>query len=165
VRHGTAVLHRTQFFANTCLFSHRGEGCTVRIVHNRRANWVIATLLMIQLVIGVQWQVAHANVAPPERQTSGADAKHCPDHPSKDSRTDVRHAAGASTGASSSHNIPAHKHDCCGSLDCQCHGAQGPGVLDLPLASAVCSASMLLPLLDARPPVARTNELFRPPIA
>jgi hypothetical protein len=114
-------------------------------VRNRSTNWVITALLMLQLVIGMQWQVAHANMAPPERQASGMDARHCPDHPSKD--------------------VLAHKHDCCGSLDCQCHGAQGPGALDLPLASVACSASLLLPFFDARPPVARTNELFRPPIA
>ena len=98
---------------------------------------MIAALLMFQFVIGMQWQVAHANMALPERHVSGVDARHC----------------------------PAHSHDCCGSIDCRCHGSQGPGVLDLPLASVVCSASFLLPFFDARLPVARTNELFRPPIA
>jgi hypothetical protein len=121
------------------LFSHRGEGCRLRIMRNRPANWVIPVLLMFQLVIGVQWQVAHANIAPPERQVSGVDARNCPGH--------------------------AHKHDCCGSLDCQCHCAQAPAVLNLSSARVVGSASFLLPLFDARPPVARTNELFRPPIA
>ena len=164
-----AFLQRTQIVAKTRLFSHHGEGCTLRIVHNRLANWVIAGLLMIQLVIGMQWQVAHADMVAPERQASGVDARHCPDHPSKDSITDVRGATEASTSAPSSHNYPNHKHDCCGSLDCQFHGGQGPGVLDLPVASAVCSTSFLLPFLDARSPVARTNEftneLFRTPIA
>ena len=104
---------------------------------------------MAQLVIGMQWQVAHANVAAPELQASAVDTQHCPDHPR----------------VSSSHDNPVHHHDCCGSLDCQCHGAQGPGVLDVALAGAVGSASFLPPFFDARPPVARTNELFRPPIA
>src|SRR5260370_16388366 len=134
-------------------------------MHNRLTNRVIAALLMFQFVIAMQWQVAQANMAPPERQASGIYARHCPGHPSQDSRTDERRGAGASTSASSSHNIPARKHDCCGSLDCQCYCAQGLGVPDLPLPTAVCSASKLLPLFDARPPVARTNELFRPPIA
>jgi hypothetical protein len=105
---------------------------------NRFGNWVIAAFLMFQLAIGMQWQVAHADMAASERQTSGVDAGHCPGHAA---------------------------HDCCGSNDCQCHCAQGPAVLDLSPASAVCSASLLLPVFDARPPVARTNELFRPPIA
>jgi hypothetical protein len=126
---------------------------------------VIAALLMFQLIIAMQWQVAHANMVPPERQASGADARHCPDHPSKDSGIDKRRGPGASTSASSSNDSPVHKHDCCGSLDCQCYCGQGPGVLDLPLASVVCSTSSLLPFFDARPPVARANELFRPPIA
>jgi hypothetical protein len=134
-------------------------------VRNRLANWVLAVLPMVQLVIGMQWQVAHADVAAPELQASGVDAQHCPDHPSKASRTGERRDAGASTSVSSSHDNPVHHHDCCGSLDCQCHGAQGPGVLDVPLAGAVGAASFLPPFFDARPPVARTNELFRPPIA
>jgi hypothetical protein len=133
-------------------------------VHNRLANWLIAAPLMLQLVIGMQWQVAHANMAPPE-QASGMDAQHCPDHPSKDSRTGEGRGVGASTSAPSSHHNPVHNHDCCGSVDCQwCHGAQGPGVLGLPTVSAVRSSSVLLPFINARPPVARTNELFRPPI-
>lgn len=154
-----------RFSAKTRPFSYRDEGCRLNTVRNRSTNWVIAALLMLQLVIGMQWQVAHADMAPPERQARGVDARHCPHHASKDSRTDGRGGAGASTSARSPHNIPAQKHDCCVSLDCQCHCAQGPGVLDLPLASVVYSASFLLPLFDARPPVARTNEFFRPPIA
>ena len=109
-------------------------------MRNGLANWVIAVLLMFQLVTGVQWQVAHA---------------------------DERRGAPASTSVSSLHGTctPAHKHDCCGSLDCQCHCAQAPAVLNLYSARVVGSDSFLLPSFDARPPVARTNELFRPPIA
>jgi hypothetical protein len=110
-------------------------------MRDRLTNGMIAALLMFQFVIAMQWQVAHANIAPPERQASGVDELHC-----------------------SGHSSP-HTHDCCGSLDCECHCAQGPGVLDLTLASVVCPASFLLPFFDARSPVARSNELFRPPIA
>jgi len=109
---------------------------------------VTTALLMFQLAIGLQWQVAHAIAAPPEWQASGMDARHCPVHP-----------------APSSHDNPAHKHDCCGSLDCQCTFAQGPAVLDLPPSRVVLPASFLLSFVNARPPVARTNEVFRPPIA
>jgi hypothetical protein len=134
-------------------------------MRNRPANRMIAALLIFQLAIGLQWQVAHAVAAPPELQMSGVDARHCPTHPSKDSRTNERRGAEVSTRAPSSHNDLAHTHDCCGSLDCQCHCAQGPVVLDLPLAGVISPATFLVPLVNARPPVARTNELFRPPIA
>jgi hypothetical protein len=161
------IAARSGFLPKTPLFSHRGEACRLGIMRNRLANWVIAVPLMFQLVIGVQWQVAHANIAPPERQVSEVDARNCPGHVSKDSRTDERRGARASTSASSFHGTctPAHKHDCCGSLDCRCHCAQATAVLNLSSARVVGSASFLLPLFDARPPVARTNELFRPPIA
>jgi hypothetical protein len=134
------------------------------MMRNRRGNWVIA-LLMFQLAIGLQWQVAHAVVVPPERQMNSMEAGHCPGHRSKDSRADEGRGAGASTNAPSSHDDSANKYDCCRSLGCQCHYAQSPGVLDLPRTSAAFSAVFLLPVFESRPPVARTNELFRPPIA
>jgi hypothetical protein len=134
-------------------------------MHNRPANWVIAALLMLQLAIGLQWQVAHAVAAPPEPQTNGMEAGHCPGHQSTDSRPVKRGSAGVSTGAPSSHDNSGNKHDCCRSVGCQCHYAQSPGILDLPRTSAAFSGLLLLPVFDARPPVARTNKFFRPPIA
>lgn len=122
-----------------------------RIMRNGLANWMTTVLLMFQLVLGMQLQVAHANVDPAEGRSSGVDARHCPDHPSQ--------------GAPSAHTEPVHKHDCCSSVDCQCHGAQSPAAFHLTLVGVVGFGSLLLPSLDARPPVARTNELFRPPIA
>jgi len=146
-------------------FSHHGGGCTLRIMRNRPANWVITALLMLQLAIGLQWQVAHAAAAPPEPQMNGMEAGHCPGHQPKDSRTVEGGGAGASSSAPSSRDNPANEHDCCRSVGCQCHYAQSPGVLDLPRTSAAFSTLLLLPVFDARPPVARTNRLFRPPIA
>jgi hypothetical protein len=137
---------------------------------NRSANWVLTALLMLQLALGLQWQVAHAAAAPPEPQTGGmeaggTEAGHCPGHRPKDSRSVDGGGAGASTSAASSHDNPANKHDCCRSVGCQCHYAQSPGVLDLPRTIAAFSALLLLPVFDAQLPVARTNRLFRPPIA
>ena len=134
-------------------------------MRNRPANWVITALLMLQLAIGLQWQVAHAVGAPPERQMNGMEAGHCPGHQSKDSRDDAGGGTGASTSAPSSHDNPAHKHECCHSLGCQCDYAQSPVVLDLLRARAGFSALLLLPAFDTRSPVTRTNEFFRPPIA
>jgi hypothetical protein len=121
-------------------------------MRTRPANWMIAASLMLQLAMGSQWQVAHAVVVPAQRQVSAMDAGHCPGH------------AGASSGAPSSHGNPASKHDCCRSQGCQCHSAQSPVLLDLPWTSA----DFALPLprvVDARRPVTRTTEFFRPPIA
>jgi hypothetical protein len=134
-------------------------------MHNRPANWVMTALLMLQLAVGLQWQVAHAVAAPLEPQTNGMEAGHCPGHQSKNSRTVEEDRAGVSTSAPSAHDNSANKHDCCRSVGCQCHYAQSPGVLDLPRTSAAFSALLLLPVLDARHPVARTNRVFRPPIA
>jgi hypothetical protein len=117
-------------------------------MRNGFANWVTPVLLMLQLVLGMQWQVAYANMDT-AYDASGVDARHCPDHPP----------------APSAHSNLFHKHVCCGSVDCQCQGAQSPAVIHLPLVGVVSFGSVLLPCQDARPPVARTNELFRPPIA
>ena len=111
-------------------------------MRNRPLNWVTTALLLFQLSIGMQWQAANANMASLEPQASGLDQA---------SGMDARHCH-------------THKHDCCGSLDCQCQGAQGSVVVAPPLASVVLFASFLLPLVNARLPVAHTNELFRPPI-
>jgi len=133
-------------------------------MRNRPANWVITALLMLQLAIGLQWQVAHADAAPPERQMNGMKAGHCASHQSNGSKT-IQGGAGASTSAPSSHDNPDSKHDCCRSLGCQCHSAQSPVVPGLLRTSAALSALLLLPVIDARLPVAHSNELFRPPIA
>jgi hypothetical protein len=122
----------------SCLFFRRGRQCRLSFVSNRPANWVIAALLIFQLAIGLQWQTAQAAVAPPERGMNGMGAGQCPDH--------------------------ANKHDCCRSLGCQCHCAQSPGMQDLTRPRADLSSTLQLPVLAARRPVARSNELFRPPI-
>jgi hypothetical protein len=134
-------------------------------VRNRPASWAIAALAIFQLAIGLQWQTAQAVVASPERQMDGMEAEHCPDHWTKDSGTEQGRSADARTSAPASHHNPANKQDCCRSLGCQCHCAQSAGALDLPLAGAALSSTLQLPVFDALPPVARINELFRPPIA
>jgi hypothetical protein len=138
--------------AITWFFSHASGECTLTVVHSRPAKWVIATLVMSQLVTGLQPGAAQAFVASHDQQMSGMEAGHCPADPANDSRTD-------------SHKNPAHKHDCCHSVGCQCLWVQSPGVLGPALTGIALSASLPLPVRDARPPVAHTTELFRPPIA
>jgi hypothetical protein len=147
------------------LFFRRGRRCRLSFVRNRLANWVIAALVIFQLAIGLQWQTAQAVVAPPEREMNGMGAGDCPDHSSRDSRADQERSTGTPTSAPPSHHTPANKHDCCRSPGCQCHCAQSPGMLDLPRAGRDLSPALQQPILDARPPVTRSNELFRPPIA
>ena len=125
----------------------------------------MAALLLVQLVLGLQWQVALANMPLPEQQAGGSDPQHCPAHPSEASPIDGRRDDLTSTSVPSSDTSPVHKHACCGLLDCQCHGAQSSGARALPVAGIVCSAWFLQPVFVTRPPVARTDELFRPPIA
>lgn len=132
-------------------------------MRNRPTTWVIAALLMLQLAL--PWQAAHAASALPEHPMSGAEAGQCPGHQSTDSAIDEGGGSGASTSAPSSHDNPAKKHDCCHSLDCQCHSAQSPGTLNPPPTRVILPSLDLLPTFDARPPVARTAEFFRPPIA
>jgi len=110
-------------------------------MRNLPATWVIAALLMLQLALA--WQTAHAASVLPEHPMSGMQAGQCPGHQSTDSQ----------------------KHDCCHSLGCQCHSAQSPGALNPPPTRAAFASLHLLPASDARPPVARTTEFFRPPIA
>jgi len=126
---------------------------------------VIAALLMLQLAIGLPWQAAHAGSALPEHPMSRMETGHCPGHQSKDSAIDEGGGSGASTSAPSSHDNPAKKHVCCHSLGCQCHSAQSPGALNLPPTRVAFASLDLLPTFDARPPIARMNEFFRPPIA
>jgi hypothetical protein len=118
-------------------------------MRNLLATWVIAALVMLQLAIGLAWQTAHAASVLPEHPMSGMEAGRCPGHQSTDSAIDN----------------PAKKHDCCHSLRCQCHSAQSPGSLNPPPTRDAFSSLHLLPAFDARPPVARTTEFFRPPIA
>lgn len=132
-------------------------------MRDRTSNWVIAALLMVQLAVGLEWQAAHAAEAP-EGQMNGMKAGHCAGHQSNDSRS-IQGGPGASTSAPSSRDNPVNKHDCCHSFGCQCHSAQSPVVPGLLRTSAALSALLLLPVIDARLPVAHTNELFRPPIA
>jgi len=146
----------------TRLFSQRGEGCRLKDVRNRSTNWVVTALLMFQLAIGLQWQMAQADAVTPDQQTSRTEAGRCPTHQAKNSRGN----ATTSTSSLPSHKSRAPTHDCCHSQGCQCECAQSTGViLHLARASVAPSFSLSLPVFDARPPVTRMNEFFRPPIA
>jgi len=117
-------------------------------MRNLPATWAIAAMMMLQLAVGLAWQTVHAASALAEHPISGMETSQCPGHQSTDSR-----------------DHPAKKHDCCLSLGCQCHSAQSLGALIPPPTHAAFSSLHLLPSFDARPPVARTTEFFRPPIA
>jgi hypothetical protein len=117
----------------------QARGVRLNFMRNRPATWVIAVLLMLQLAL--PWQAANASSALPEHPLR--EASLCPGHQSTD----------------------LAKHDCCHSLGCQCHSAQSPGALNPPPTRVTFPSLHLLPAFDALPPVARTAEFFRPPIA
>jgi hypothetical protein len=116
-------------------------------------------LVMFQLAIGLQWRLMQAVVAPGQMA-----AGHCAAHAHPDLGKDTRHG-GEAASASSAPQMPGTQHDCCRSLGCQCHCVPSPVMAALTLAGPAFSVSFRVPVFDARPPVARTNELFRPPIA
>jgi hypothetical protein len=60
--------------AITWFFSHPSGGCTLTVVHNRPAKWVIATLVMSQLVTALQPGAAQALAASHDEQMSGVEA-------------------------------------------------------------------------------------------
>jgi hypothetical protein len=106
---------------------------------------ILFALLTLQLAVGLQTSVAQAAVASSHTvamHTGAVDGEHCPLHAK-----------------------PAHKHDCCGSMGCQCQCANAPAALGMPTVGVALSAMLLLPAGDARLVRARAESHFRPPIA
>lgn len=115
-------------------------------------------LVMFQLAIGLQWKQAQAGAAAGE-----VAAGHCAAHAHAAVGKATRLGGGVSS-ASSTQQIPGTQHDCCRSPGCQCHCVQTPVMTALTLGSPALSSARRVPVFDARLPVARTNQLFRPPI-
>lgn len=129
------------------------------------ANLVIVAVLVFQLAIGLHWQMMHAAVLPAQLQAAGAEAaEHCPAHQAKPPGSAEAHGATVSPHAASLHHGAGHQHECCLSPGCQCHCAQSPMSVGLRVTRLVTPATVS-PVLDARTPTTRANELFRPPIA
>jgi len=58
-----------------------------------------------------------------------------------------------------SHKKPAHKHDCCHSVAASVSGCQRPGVLGLALTGILYPRRFLLPVRDARRPLAHDGAV------
>jgi hypothetical protein len=108
-----------------------------------------------QLGFGMQWAYAHAAPIGPHTQqslVSAGSGAHCLFH----------HASGGTP-------LPQHDssriHDCCALGGCVCHCTHSPLASDLPQVSAAEVCSCLLPAIEARVPIARLDEFFKPPIA
>jgi hypothetical protein len=110
----------------------------------RSSQALLLLLLALQLVIGLQFQVARAASV---HMTSHVQTD-CPDHP-----------------AGTDNHAPMGSHDCCHASACECHCVYTPAAIALPaLANIVTSDS--LPLLASAQFVApRIDEFLRPPIA
>lgn len=133
---------------------------TVKI---RSSKAVLLVLLAVQLVIGLQFQVARAAsvhmtmppVAGVMSQRAGAGAHtDCPTHA----------ANGATHSAGTNNHSPMATHDCCHASACECHCVYTPAAIALPaLANIVTSDS--IPSFDSAQFVApRIDEFLRPPI-
>jgi hypothetical protein len=145
------------------LFSELSERCRLKIMRHRLARSILVTLLTVQLGFGLQAHVAYAAAPAPAGSLSESHSEHCPTHSSADATssqvlgTVVNHASGE--------RLHHHRHDCCGSLGCQCFGAQDALTRGLPSVTAMCATLRLNPSLVAPHPLVRATEFFRPPIA
>jgi hypothetical protein len=137
--------------------------CRLWSVRRRVPKLIITALLMFQLAIGLQWQVAYAAVSPPERAMSGLQEQPCPSHQARAGEAQEMLGAKASTGVPFSPHGTFGKYDCCRTSSCQCHCAQPLAALDLPIGGALLP-SVLLPTLNLRISATRSTEFFRPPI-
>lgn len=133
------------------------------MMRHRLARSILVTLLTVQLGFGSQAHVAYAAVAAPGGSLSNSHSEHCPTHNSADATSNQ--VLGAAVNHASGERLRHSPHDCCGSLGCQCFGAQG-ALTGEPLAvSATCATLRLKPSLVASHPLVRATEFFRPPIA
>jgi hypothetical protein len=124
-------------------------------------NLLTIALLMFQLAIGLQWQVAYAEDVPAEQGTNAVPGEHCKSHAAKAAAREIQ---GAQTRGPLFSKKAFGKHDCCRSAGCQCHCAQYLATLNLPVAKPHLPSAPL-PAFNLRAPATRTDELFRPPIA
>jgi len=139
-------------------------------------------LLVLQLVLGLQLQVAQAVASP--SQTSHVMSKHAsgaPGHaevavgavvhmaaaPNVDATADVAAAAAHANIASGQPDCPQHStpHDCCHASACQCHCAYTPGPIVLPLLVNIATSTAVPSLAATQFVAPRIDEFLRPPIA
>jgi hypothetical protein len=152
----------------------------------RSSKTVLLILLALQLVIGLQFQVAQAasvRMAMPHEagatsqpvgavsQSAGAGAQvDCPTH-SAHHATDPAATYALGTHAAGTHSMgtdkhaPMGTHDCCHASACQCHCVYTPAAMALPALANNVTSDSIPSLASAQFVAPRIHEFLRPPIA
>lgn len=156
----------------------------------RSSKTVLLVLLALQLVIGLQFQVAQAAsvrmtmppVAGAVSQTAGAvsqpaDARaqaDCPTHSAHGATDAAQNSVAtdpAGAAAVGTHPVgtdkhgPTGTHDCCHASACQCHCVYTPAAITLPALADILTSDSIPSLASAQFVAPRIHEFLRPPIA
>ena len=144
----------------------------------RFSKAVVLVLLALQLVIGLQFQVARAAsvhrtmppaagaVSQPASDRAQAD---CPTHSAHDVKHGIystaKHATGMPEHVSTGNHAPMGDHDCCHASACQCHCVYTPVGIDLPALANIETSVSVPSLAGAQFVAPRIDEFLRPPIS
>jgi hypothetical protein len=124
----------------------------------RFSKAVLLVLLALQLVIGLQLQVARAasvhTTLPP---AAGAVSQPASDRAQADCPTHSAHGTDK--------HAPMGTHDCCHASACQCHCVYTPAALALPALANIVTSDSIPSLASAQFVAPRIDEFLRPPIA
>ncbi len=121
---------------------------------------LVRLLLAFQLALGGYGPAAQASMPAP---ASGS--AHC-SHQAMPATTPVTpslHTEPEGAGASQ-HQVPLHKHGCCGSMSCQCQGASTPISADVAILAHPIGPNLLIQAVPTLSPAWRIDEPLRPPI-
>jgi hypothetical protein len=123
----------------------------------RFSKAVVLVLLALQLVIGLQFQVARAasvhRTMPP---AAGAVSQPASDRAQADCPTHSAHGTD---------NAPMGAHDCCHASACQCNCVYTPAAIALPALANIVTSDSIPSLASAQFVAPRIDEFLRPPIA
>jgi hypothetical protein len=149
----------------------------------RSSKTVLLVLLALQLVIGLQFQVAQAAFVrmtmPPvagalsQPADAGAQAD-CPTHSAHGATDAAQNSVAtdpAGAAAVGTHPVgtdkqgPMGTHDCCHASACQCHCVYTPAAITLPALADILTSDSIPSLASAQFVAPRIHEFLRPPIA
>jgi hypothetical protein len=114
------------------------------IAKTRLSKAALLVVLALQLVIGLQLQVARAASVHMTMQVQ----TDCPTHP-----------------AGTDNHAPMGTHDCCHASACQCHCVYTPAAIALPALANIMTSDSIPSFDSAQFGAPRIDEFLRPPIA
>lgn len=140
--------HRVTFLRFGCKLTFVSRRPTAK---SRYFKAVVLVLLALQLVIGLQFQVARAAsvrvTMPPV--AGSVEQSHCPTH----------------SAHGTDQHAPMGTHDCCHASACQCHCVYTPAAIALPALANIVTSDSIPSLASAQFVAPRIDEFLRPPIA